>query len=540
MSYFDPNLVQEWQVKICRQWFPDHEADQDTAFLYGMCLNQFDTFQKQAESYCSEFEKHSVEYENCSRLFRFNTLSTQASLKLLSAGVYLSKQIRNPVSNKRMKQLDDLLAVHKKGERYFAQTQIVLDRLKSTLSSEEFEAATSELSLYSRPYVFTRNFLCRSPIDPERNRYFIAPQVFTQTSLLIYDFSLKKFVSLQAVCERFSEEYEFSKMKKQQFHEILFQRPVIYRKTSYENLYLAMEDILNQNYSSSKELTQDYKSRSQDQLDAVERLLKEDMEALINNYYKNMINTDSEVHADSSLKDFSSFYHPQKILFDVDSFSGGLKGLEISIFQVNYWLNNLKYLLQLGDNTFVTKIDEREESRRISINRKELYIREGFDQDAFERMRREVLSLLQSYHDSYLQKTGPYLTIADERLLADLNFLFNSEGRHGLKSEYQTGSRLLILQEKYFSGHFFSGSPVLIPSDIVLSHILEFSIPNWNNPGTITNLQSNPPLVKKDWEPIVHSVLFELNRSLNHFFSYLQSLQLKDTFEKQLSETVTQ
>ena len=557
LSHFEHDEISKLKKAQCNGFFPRHETNSDEALLYSYCYNPSQNLD-QITGYCSDRfpnhktdEKESQNYEACFHFFNLSdeNLKSKISTRILSAGIYLLKDLTNKMPHNMFRSymppsmnhssgfynpiqpLLDLLKVYKKGEKYFILTQEALEILGAKLdaSSEEIKEPGN--------YLFAKNLVCGG--DEKTDDFlFSAPQFFSISEVSIYNFDLNQYESMSVVCKKFANSSQgFS-------HDILFDRPVQSQGDSYESLYLALENMLKTNYSSGKELTGHFQKLSQSQWDRKRNKLIGRLHLLTENYYKNMIHLDSDIIG-SHAEELNVHYHPNRILFDIHSFTGGgLKGLEISLFQVNYWMNRLKHLMSIGEQRF----KKEENGEETTINQEAFFNEEFvFDKATFEKAQREVLSLLQSYHDTYKNKEGPYLLFADRELINDINRVFNDEEKEKLAELYDgEESRFTILQnwQKKYSD---SSLPVLMTPDIILSHILLSSIPTWNSSTQMQffNLNLIPSYYKaspgdkefleKSWKQLIYSVVFELNSSLNGFFGQLQPLQMKEDFDNQFS-----
>ena len=555
LSPFKYAEISKLKKERCNHFFPRHETNSDAALLYIYCNNPSQNLD-QITGYCSKFlkyKKESREYKICSHFFDPDgkDLKLKISTKILSAGIYLLKDLISKMPHNMfwsympsmpssmnhssgfynpIQPLLDLLKVYKKGEKYFILKQEALEILGANLDTSSEEVKELE------KYLVAKNLVCGG--DEKTDDFlFSAPQFFSISEVSIYNFDLKQYESMSVFCKNFANSSRgFS-------HDILFDRPVQSYGENYENLYLALENILKTNYSSSKKLTEHFQKLSQSRWDRKRNKLIGSLHLLTENYYKNMIHLDSDIIR-SHAEELNVHYHPYRILPDISSFTGGLKGLEISLFQVNYWMNILKHVMSIGEQRF-----KKEESGGETTINQEAFFNEEFvfDKATFEKAQMEVLSLLQSYHDTYKNKEGPYLLFADRELINDINHIFNEEEKETLAELYDgEESRFAILQN-WQKKHSDSSLPVLMTPDIILSHILLSSIPRWNFSNRIESfdLNSIPSYYKvfpgdkksleKSWKQLVYSVVFELNSSLNGFFGQLQPLQVKEDFENQLS-----
>lgn len=542
LSLFSPSEISHFKQAQCSNFFPYHKTDEEEAELYGLCLHPLQN-QKEIENICRELfpteDENLTEYYNAC-LTDFNLpeqdLTEKLRFKLLSAGIYLLKELKAQnggpqyfyiKDSHHALPLFDLLKVYKKGEKYLLLPEDEWEIQKESLDSAQIEYMENMMRLSSNFYSFMEGLICGEEKSPP---LFSIPPFFEDENIKIYNFHSNQFEALSSVCGKFDF---FSRRRVEDqmlFHDVLFNRPAQAQGQTYETLYLTLENILRTNYSSSKDLMRHFQKISQAQLDEIGDQLSSDLNFITENYYKGAINSQSEIKQDSNLSDFLNYYHKDKILFDIRSFTGNFKGLEISLFQVNYWMNTLKHILSVGDQKL------REEQSNLggkkSLNHV-FFDWEGLNKSAFEKMQIEILSLLQSYHDSYKKEQGPYLLFPNKDFIEKINAIFQKEGKEGLQEAFGgNGTRFTILQEK----HKGTPLPVMTAPDIILSHILNVSIPPWDSPHQISYIQKNSTIFQKgSWKALIYSVVFELNKSLNNFFMQLQSLQMKESFENSLS-----
>ena len=567
LSYFEHDEISKWREALCANRHPQHKTDADEALLYSYCYNPSQNLDQITE-YCSDSfpnhktdEEESQDYKACHRFFNYSeeNLKSKISARILNAGIYLLKDlVRNlslDLANQTyhnifwlsypylemnnssdfynpIRPLLELLKVYKKGEKYFLFAQETLEILEANteISSEEIKEQKGHLALFSNPHLFARNLVCGGD-EKTSDFLFSAPQVFPISEISIYNFGLNQYESMSVVCNKFANSSQgFS-------HDILFDRPVQSYGENYENLYLALENILKTNYSSSKDLSEHFQNLSQSQWDRMGHKIINDLNRLTENYYKNMIHFDSNITW-NRFERLNDYYHPSRVLFDIRSFTGELKGLEISLFQVNYWMNTLKHLMSIGEQRF----EKEKNGEKTTINQG-FFNENVFNKAVFEKTQMEVLSLLQSYHDTYKNKQGPYLLFPDKEFVDGINRVFNEDGKKELAALYDgEQSRFVILQEKYSNPPL----PVLMTPDIILSHILSSSIPTWNSstqmqffninfiPSYYKASSGDKESLEQSWKQLIYSVVFELNSSLNNFFIQFQSLKMKEDFENQL------
>lgn len=505
ISYFSPNENRNLRSSYCKNFFPENEE------LYNDCL------QERKEACASMYPEHktdSIQEKSYNLCLQPHT--SKIEMKFLSAGIYL---LRN-LGNLQEMSPDVSNVLH-------SISNLTTFLLKSYKKGEEFFFFHRELEISH--HLFLRNLICgeednrdrqiRSTHKEEEEEEFLfsTPQFFPIEGIYVYNFHSNNFEKLLKVCERFPS--LSIKTKDKNFHDILFNRPVKMQGENYENLYLALENILKTSYSSSAELSESFQSVAQNQLDELRNKISNDLSSLMSNYYKSIVNHESEINQHSSLQDFLSYYHENNILLDVSP-SGKFKMLEISLFQVNYWMNKLKQTMSIGESQ---KLNNENWGK--------------FDKITFEKMQKEILSLLQSYHDSYKKEQGPYLLFPEVAFTQELDKAFENYGTQCFSNNFgENADRFSILQDKYQN----SDLPILMNPDILLSHILNGSIPLWNNGFFVQAIINNYSLSNMpEWDQLIWSIVFQLKKSLDNFFIQFQALQMKEGFENQLSTPQT-
>ena len=559
LSYLTSNQIFELKSKMCADFFPNYETDSDYKELYNYCRDSSAYLTKIKEVCQSWYPDDSMSYEECVDFFNSVeiALKQKLGLKMLSAGVYLLRDIifelgkKSPRLYKNPPAIDDIqmflpildliesMKVYKKGEQKFVLERENFVQYKNQLNTDQERDYLEKQFELSNPYVLMKNMICDSSdrqffhwipfisTEDEKEEFlFVSKKFFNTDSLLMYNLSSNQYQTIDKSCENLTS-------RNSRIHEFLFDIPTQLEGKNYENLYLAVEELL-KNYSSSQELKQAFKSVSQKQLDNIGGKISQDLDLITENYYREIIELESPVHINSSLEDFSNYYNKNRIR-DIRSFTGGLKGLEISIFQVNYWLNTLKILLLTGEQTQLNStFDSFTEEFK-------------FDQEKFEIMQTEILSLLQSYNDTFKKAQGPYFTFPDKKIVEEIKLELD-------KAESVTERKTSLL-DKLRKEYSSSANPIIVSPDIILSHVLAYSIPIENSLSQISMIQGegilntsavtedliSEGLVRKErvfqleWKDLIDSVMIELNKSFNNFFTQLQPLQLKENFEDQVN-----
>ncbi|MCY4321181.1 MAG: DnaJ domain-containing protein [Bdellovibrionaceae bacterium] len=537
-SLYDLELDQmlELRSQICTDFFPSHKTNVDDKQLYDYCYRPNLHLTEIKETCTTWFPEDQINYEGCIDFFSLTSeeiISSNLRLKLLKAGVYLLKKVifdlqqgafatnseftsysydhlipfgtPNNIPALIFDPILDLLeimTIYKKGEKQFVITEESFKQYKNQLSSSQEKDQLEKQFELTNPYILLKNMVCGS--DEQQDDFlFRSKKFFKSDELFVYNFSSNQYESIDRVCKN-------TMTLNKHIHKFLFNTHTQLEGQSYENLYLVIEQFL-KNYSSPEDLTADFQNLSQDQLDNISSKISQDLDNVTENYYKDMIEINSPVNKNSSLKDFLNYYGHHLVLTDIRSFTGDMKGLEISIFQVNYWLETLKKFLLVGEkNDFNTGFDSFNEEF-------------SFNLEDFEKMQEEILSLFQSYNDTFQKAQGPYFSFIDRDKMEELR-----------KQLEDPSYRKVSVLDSLKSNHSFDNPPLLSSTDI-LSHVLAHSITNFNNPGMI-GLITTEQTFFQGWEQLIVSILTELNKSINNFFIQMIPLQLKDSFEDRTAD----
>lgn len=531
LEYFDLNEISNFQSAQCTSFYPNYQNNEEQNELHKACTTEFveEINYKVKLKLTFKFLNTAIYLlkDLSADLEKGFQYSKSYSKNFMDETYLYNPKITNSLVFRSIQPIIDQIEIYKKGEKYFMSAEQILSAQKESLDSFQQEEMETRFSLSLNPYLFIKNMLCGAE-KLSQNHLFSVPLFFPKTNIQIYSFFTKKFESIESACKTVSSSYKHSGSLKR-VHELLFNQPVQIQgenqtRRSYENLYSALEYILKTNYSSIQELTDEFQTLSQNKLDEIGSLLLSDLDSITENYYKTLIHKKSPINSQSSIEDFQNYYHKNRVLFDIRSFTGGLKGLEISLFQINYWMNILKKTLFYGD---LLKYNEQ------TLNQY-FYNLSAFDKNNFEKHQEKILQLLQSYHDSYKKDQGPYLLVPEKNFFKKINEIFHhrEKGRMVLEElcGFQ-GNRFAILQNEYAS----SSLPILMDPEIILAHILSVSLPAWHNQSQISNLRQayivhngNP------WETLIYSIFSELSKSLDSFFEQLNPLQLKESAQNQL------
>ena len=435
-------------------------------------------------------------------------------------------------------------------------------------------------------------------LDPEMAGFFSSESF----EIELYDFSKQSFKPLSAFCPAALDEGWLSQLsqilpgesEEEAFKTLLLELPAKVQGQAYENLYMAMEAV-SLSYESEEQLEGAYLQNSKEGLDQVSEKTKEALVSLRENYFKGLINMESGfrpsstegeetgVHSGSSLVEFQAYYS----LLKLGEFDSPFKGLEMSIAQFNYWMGTLKNLLSAGDKSQLIG-GETEGSLNQSIG-----FRNGFDEAAFDRAWKDILQLLESYHQTYKERKESYLSYPDPdlpTLLQVIGYQLGSEaleealcnasnslctGTEGqalidsLKDEGfseekassfcegesvhlqafenfkadvclreqgcpECHSRFFILREFYRTSHL----PIFIDQEVLLSHILQNAIDSWNKKPMIHNIMGSEKRHETDnvYMELIEDVLIELNRSLRSFYQHIEGLNMEQYFEQSIPQ----
>ena len=477
----------------------------------------------------------------------------------------------------------DIFEISKRGERYFhSKTKAFKEALEGMKDypSEQRDRFIENYYKYESPYLLTRNLLCGG--TDER---FQVPQIFPSFEPLLYNFNTKRFNRLDSVCANFPSD-KFSTQDERDFHRVLFDHPVqiparkegilperpvgSFHGRRYENLYQALESQLRRAYSSSHDIKQAFFQLSKDQLGQLSQSARHDLESLTEEYYKGLVQTDGELDSSADLEAFSDYYHPQMVLSDFRSFQfeEGFSGLEIGLFQVNYWMETLRDLLSFGErNGALTQGDicksNLNNNVSHSLNSQICGWRPGlFDEDHYEKVRHDILQTLQSYHDTFKKENGPYFEFLDKDFRETIQNCWNDASSYGyfygsvLWNIYQESDRSFKdkaaraedcegIFDEYFawqisreadSSRVQTGLPYMMPRGMFLSYILEASVSPWKLSPYIQSFDDGQAgLDKGEWGRLIYSVVYELNQALQNFFSQLDTVAINEALRERIS-----
>ena len=499
-------------------------------------------FSKEIDTYCGDSFKNEKKVKYCKEFFKTSgraEIKTELSLKFLTAGIYILqnflKKSRFRLSYRdrygrimqssffHIEDLIGLIETHKKGEKIFLEHVEVRESAKTFFSKavdviDQIPGINQLGGQDGSLYFIFYNLICGS--STKRADSFSNSQLLsTFNNIKLYNFDESEYQPLEDFCKKTSSGSE------EAIHEFLFDNPAKYDGISYENLYLSVEHIIGSNYENREDMLKNYFSSSLEQLNTLKEPILLEKQLLMDQFYKNIINQDFEIlyNNDEDFKginqDLLNYYDENKVdfnfcsLFDKLSFGfgekltggceEGLKNIELSIFQVNILLKNLKTLLLKGNN--IKQVCEKE---NCNLNESFLFNKRGvcknescddlkeqffflknkeknieYDETQLEIMRSKVITRLQRIQDCY------------------------KEGKEEEKE-------CLDLKKDLFDGHLNKYIQSFVPKSL-----------------TDISLEYNSAEMESHWNKIVYSILFELNKSLNNFKGQLMPLTLNINFE---------
>ncbi len=369
----------------------------------------------------------------------------------------LQTSLLNSIGVEKFEKIESLLEflkVYKKGEIFFDFQLGNYELFRKEIIKIGDEDEVKKIKDY--PYLFFQNIICGSQNDSSED-YFIPPLLFEDLSYL---------------CDRVYSGVKNPKL----FHEVLFSKPIEVESKKYANLWLFLEHYIRDHFKSKEDLLEFFEEKSAKKIEQFSFKYLEELNHLNQNYlFPNMINRET-VHL-KTCQEIMDHYSKEN-LRSID-----LKGLEVSLFQVIYWLNQLE--------------------KRYEVLSSKC----------------EIIELLKEYHDSYTKSSGPYIHILQDE---EFNVSVEENGLRRIKEFYPDAN-----------------TPVLVRASMILSTILKES-PSYSKDNfffvgfTLSILQMNMKSPKK-YDEIEYALLFELKSSLDNFFQQLNLLRIKENVGEQLN-----
>ena len=568
---FSKDQVYELKLQKARESFPNYQTEggiDKEAYNYFMFPHRFsDEIEAHCDSLVDEKKEdleEGLDYllEYCKSFFRTSgreEIKTELSLKFLTAGIYIlqdflksydlhSYYFNSPykiVLRRSFDTVEDLIwliETHKKGERVFLKYVEARESAK-TLFSKAIDQIPGINQLMGQedgnPYFIFYHLICRSSIEIDPDS-FSTPQLLSDfDNIELYDFKKKQYEPLSSLCSRplsSLSRYAVGYSEEEVIHEFLFEKPAKYEGTEYENLYLSVEHIVGSTYKKREDLMQNYYELSLKQFPTLSKTSLSEIQLLTDQFYKKTINQESDIdyNFEGVNQELLDYYDQNKVYFNFCSLSSdlsfggsekltggceeGFKNIEVSIFQVNHLLKNLKKLLIKGDEIKVceeencetlnesflfNRINVCEEENCETLNESLFFLkikekteddnfgkRIEYDETQLEIMHSNVITRLQRIHDCY------------------------KEGKEGKEEKKEC----LALEENLVQ-KLITYIQYFVPIFLGDSSLMDYNLASAKN---------------SHWEKIVYSILFELNKSLNNFNSQLLPLTLKRNFEQRL------
>ena len=205
------------------------------------------------------------------------------------------------------------LKVYKKGEIFFDFKVGNYEVFKKEVGRLSNEDEIEKIENY--PYLFFKNMICGVKADSWEG-HFVTPHLFENLSYL---------------CEEIYSDVKNSRL----FHSILFSKPIQVGSQKYSNLWSLLEDHVRTNFKSEEALLEFFEQKSEKQIEQLSSKHLKELDNLNKNYlFPNMIN--SKVSHLESCEEIMGHYNERNLR------SIKLKNLEISLFQIIYWLNRLE------------------------------------------------------------------------------------------------------------------------------------------------------------------------------------------------------
>jgi len=349
----------------------------------------------------------------------------------------------------KMHQLLELFQIYRKGEIFFKFQVNHYDFLKKQMNQIGDESEVTQIQNY--PYAFFRALICGSTAE-KWNEHFIAPHLFKELAYL---------------CTNFYSKVDYVRF----FHKDLFEETVEKDGREYNNLWFLLEHYVGSHFKSEQDLLDAFEEQSKSQIQHISKRHLTDLQNVTKNYMMpNMVNP--KVRDLKSCDAITSHYNEKNLR------SLTLTGLEISLFQVIYWLQRL----EMHYGSLDSKCD--------------------------------LIEIFKSYHDSYLLEEGPFLLIPEDD---NWSLLVLEKGLGSLKEAYPT-----------------SEIPVLLNSNTILSLIMKEGSGAEFSALMLYQLQSNTKAFEGE-DQVAYALLFELKLALDNFFQQLNFLNMKHQIKQSLN-----
>ena len=440
----------------------NHQADIEefSDNIYWICIDynkdsEYDS--QEVKNYCDNESQKVKNFLNAGGFL--NEIKKEISFKYMLAGFYLLRKIsqekhlherlgkniglRTSIVSvlDKISPLVALVEIYKKGEKIFldyTSSSQMTKNFTETMNSPIIGNLLKDNTAGNLSYVF-QALLCDN--HEYSSDKFNVPHFFKNESqeIQVYNFESDKYQKLEEHCQISNGLWRDTRAMRS----FLFETSTQYQGDRYENLYLVLHQILSVKYTGVRtlELEQVYEELSQEEITKVQESIFEDLDILQNHYYNKMLAFDSPVSVDSSLEDFLNYYTQDNVgwnwceIADAATFNSlrcdqheSFKEIEMTIFQVNYWLETLKAFLENGKQGNYRSTDKKaankhKRCRSLTLNQKGLSrgnqapecgdVQIKFDIQTFEAMQKQILSCLQAQHDFF--KTDSDLSKEDIR-----------------------------------------------------------------------------------------------------------------------------
>lgn len=290
-----------------------------------------------------------------------NYIDGLLSEKAQIAGFYLLKDVLNNhevelrnlpsyFSHIRLRNLADPFEVHKKGE--LSLNNLIEENDLSSVNEIQNKILQA-LICGTEEGEISKDFL------------FIPPKIFTGT---------------KSLCESLSEDSSTP------FTERLFKNPVVSNGDHYETAYLAIEALIQESFNTEEELVNSFRDKTLHLKEEMHQTKLKDLDNLADNFLIPNLIPSEEKYGMACLDQLIPNFTPPKkkhgmSCSELKSYYNqsdrNFEGLEIPLFQINYNLNQLKNIMDLG-------------------------IEENLNSENQDDIHCEVLRLLQGWYDNYV------------------------------------------------------------------------------------------------------------------------------------------
>ena len=385
--------------------------------------------------------------------------------KAFASGVYILKNLVKEMAfeaNYSMVSSDfsnlsgllEFVDIYRKGEDVF------VEQAEFSITGSEEDRPFEEDTLY--PYI--KNFICGSEEgEISKDGQFQAPQLFPEISGLCDHLNNESFAQKFSARERY------------------FHIPVKNNGKVYPSVYLAIENQIRKRFNSEEELLKFFQQKIDSTVRSNTKGILTSLQNITKNYIgPGLLNTHEDILDKTKCLDIQEHYIVERM--------PNFKGLEIQLFQVKFWMDQIRKSAQSVEHV------------------------ENFNLDNFNAVACQVLERLKNYHDTYAKGKS-------------LSEFHPEEAAQFVKESYEGEDSLSAIKKAY------GDLPVFVPQELMLSAIAEVSYSEKNSKIALQLLVNN--FFDSTEENVFSFALFvELNRSLSSFYQYLELLRMKERVEK--------